>query len=133
MNNLTEQFANLDKLIGERSGDVKQMRDILDSIRSNYDIARFMGEAQDKLYASIARGHRKVLVHLEAGDSSDAMREAAKAIAWFHLRFQHANPSALTKYPHIAEELLAVRELAARSEILRDAVSKAQGGDIHVP
>lgn len=123
---LTDKFDTLDRMIRERSSDAKQMREIFDLIRRTYDATRFLDVAQDNLYAAIARGHRKVLTHLEAGDAAAALHEAAKAVAWFHFRFQGYDPSVMTKYPHIAEELRAVRELVARSEVLREAVKDSR-------
>ena len=109
-----DQFDELDRMLLSRSTDYGKMRTALQAIRQLKEFARMMGGAQDKLYASIARGHRKALVHLESGDSAAAMREAANAVAWFYVRFQGDDPATMTQYPHIAEELRAVRELAAR-------------------
>ena len=128
---LTEEFDLLDKLIRERSSDVKQMRQLLGLIRRMYGGARFMDEAQDKLYASVTQRPRNILARLDAGDSETATREAAKAIAWFYVRFQGDDLAAMTKYPHIADELRAVRDLAARNEIVRDEVVHAKGDELH--
>ena len=92
-----------------------------------------MDEAQDKLYASMTQRHRNILAGLDAGDSEAAMREAAKAIAWFYLRFQGDDPATTTKYPHIADELRSVRDLASRSEVVREAINTARGHEIHEP
>jgi hypothetical protein len=126
-----EHFNELDRLLGSKSTDYEKMRSILQAIRQSHEFVRMMEPAQDRLYASIARGHRKTLVHLEAGDPAAAAREAAKAVAWFHHRFQGDDPASMTQFPHIAEELRAVRELAARSENLKEAVSKTKGNEIH--
>ena len=126
-----DQFDELDQLLLSRSTDYGRMRTTLQEIRQLKEFARMMGSAQDKLYASIARGHRKALLHLENGDSAAAMREAAKAVAWFYVRFQGDDPATMTQNPHIADELRAVRELAARSEILNEASSKTKGHEIH--
>ncbi len=81
--------------------------------------------------ASIARGHRKALVHLEAGDTGNAMRESTKAIGWVHRRFQGDDPERLAQYPHIANEIRAVRELAERSATLKEALANGNDRDIH--
>jgi hypothetical protein len=128
-----DHFNELDRLLLSESTDYEKMRTTLHAIRQSNEFVRMMGPAQDRLYASIARGHRKALVHLEAGDSAAAAREAAKAIAWFHHRFQGNDPASMTQFPHIAQELRAVREIAARSEILREAIGKTMGNDIHDP
>jgi len=125
-----DQFNELDQLLLSHSTDYERMRGTLQAIRKSHEFVRMMAPAQDKLYASIARGHRKVLVHLEAGDSASAMREAAKAIAWFLRRFQY-DPRALTEFPHIAEDLRAARDLASRSEVLSEAIRNAKGNEIH--
>ena len=126
-----DQFNELDQLLLSRSTDYERMRATLQAIRQSHEFVRMMAPAQDKLYASIARGHRKVLVHLEAGDSTAAMREAAKAIAWFLSRFRNGDPAAMTEFPHIAEDLRAARDLAARSEVLSEAVRNTKGNEIH--
>ena len=125
------QFNELDQLLRSRSTDYERMRAILQAIRQSHEFVRMMVPAQDRLYASIARGHRKVLAHLESGDSSAAMREAAKALAWFLVRFRYDDPAAMTEFPHIAEDLRAARELAARSEVLGEAVRNTRGQEIH--
>ena len=121
----------LDQMLLSHSTDYDKMRAKVQKLRQSQEFVRMMGSAQDKLYASIARGHRKVLVNLENGDSAAAAREAAKVVAWFHLRFQGDDPGSISAFPHIAKELLAVRELLIRSEILREAVSKCTGNDLH--
>jgi hypothetical protein len=128
-----DHFNDLDRLLLAKSTDYEKMRAILQEIRRSHEFVRMMEPAQDRLYASIARGHRKVLVHLEAGDSNAAMREAAKAVAWFFVRFQGDQPTSIPQFPHIEGELRAVRELAGRNEILREAVRNTKGHEIHDP
>ena len=130
---LDDEFNELDTMLASRSTDYETMRARLQAICQKHGFVRMMGPAQDRLYASIARGHRKALVHLEAGDTVAAMQEAAKAVAWFHTRFQGDDPEAMTRFPQIAEELRAVRELASRSEVLREAVRNTKGHEIHDP
>jgi len=128
-----DQFNELDRMLRSRSTDYEKMRTMLESIRNSHDFVRMMGPAQDKLYASIARGHRKALIHLENNDSAAAAHEAAKAVAWFYVRFRGYDASGVSEFPQIEKELLAVRELAARSEILKHAISKIKGSEIHDP
>ncbi len=111
------------------AADYEKMRATLQAIRQVHEIARMLGPAQDNLYASFARGHRKALVHLESGDTAAAMREMAGAVSWFLRRFQGTDPSALACAPKVADELRAASDLAARSEVLREALS--QRYDIH--
>src|SRR5688572_11420859 len=128
---LEDDFDELDRMLLAMSTDYEKMRTTLQAIREAKELARMMGPAQDRLYASIARGHRKVLGHLKAADTAAATREAAKAVAWFYVRFQGDDCGTMDRFPHIAEELRAVRELAANSEILREAISKTTGREIH--
>ncbi len=80
---LEEDFNELDQMLASRSADYETMRAKLQAICQLHGFVRMMGPAQDRLYASIARGHRKALANLEAGDTPAAMHEAAKAIACF--------------------------------------------------
>ena len=122
-------FDELDRMLLAQSTDYEKMRATLQALRQIPEIARVLGPAQDNLYASIARGHRKALAHLEAGDTKAAMREMAGALSWFLRRFQGADPESLTKLPEVAGELRAARELADRSEVLRQAMR--ENYDIH--
>ena len=124
-----DNFVELDRMLLAKSTDYEQMRKTLEDIRQVHEIARMLGTAQDNLYASIARGHRKALVHLEAGDTEAAKQEMAGAVSWFLRRFQGCNLDSFPKLPKVADELRAARELVDRSEILRDALSKNH--DIH--
>jgi hypothetical protein len=123
-----DDFDELDRMLLAKSTDYEKMRATLQAMRQVHEIARMLGPAQDNLYASIARGHRKALVHLEAGDTSAAMREMAGAVSWFLRRFQGELES-FAKLPKVADELRASRELAERSEVLREALR--QSYDIH--
>jgi hypothetical protein len=120
-----DQFNELDKMLLAKSTDYETMRSRLQDIRQVHEIARILGPAQDNLYASIARGHRKALVYLESGDTSAAKREMAGMVSWFLRRFEGDPPEKLTQFPKIAEELRSGRELAERSEVLREALSKS--------
>lgn len=124
-----DRFDELEKMLLSKSTDFEKMRSKLHDIRQVHEIARILGPAQDNLYASIARGHRKALVHLESGDTSAAKREMAGVVSWFLRRFQGAEPEKLTQLPKVADELRAARALAERSEVLREALSKSY--DIH--
>ncbi len=124
-----DSFDELDRMLLSKSTDYEKMRATLQAMRQVHEIARMLGPAQDNLYASISRGHRKALAHLEAGDTAAAMREMAGAVSWFLRRFQGAEPEALSKAPKIADELRAARDLSERSEVLRQALS--QSYDIH--
>lgn len=117
-----DHFDDLDRMLLAKSTDYEKMRATLQAMRQVHEIARLLGPAQDSLYASIARGHRTALVHLESGDTAAAAREMAGAVCWFLRRFQGTDPSALAKAPKVAEELRAANELASRSEILRKAM-----------
>ncbi len=123
-----DSFDELERMLLAKSTDYETMRALVQRMRQSHELARMLGPAQDNLYASIARGHRKALVHLEAGDTSAAMREMAGAVSWFLRRFQGELES-FTALPKVADELRASRELAERSEVLREALS--QSYDIH--
>jgi hypothetical protein len=124
-----DNFDELDRMLIARSTDYEEMRKALQKIRQVQEIARMLGPAQDNLYASIARGHRKALVHLEAGDTEAAKKEMAGAVSWFLRRFQGCKLDSFPDLPKVADEMRASRELADRSEVLRDALSKNH--DIH--
>jgi len=128
-----DDFDELDRLLSEKSIDYERMRSTLQSIRRVRELARMMTPAQDRLYAAIARGHRKVFRHLEAGDVEAATRETAKVLAWFYVRFQGDEPSMMTRTPECAEEVRGVREIAARSEVVSDAISRTTGTELHEP
>ena len=83
-----DRFDELEKMFLTKSTDYEMMRSKLHDIRQVHEIARILEPAQDNLYASIARGHRKALVHLESGDTSAAKREMAGAVSWFLQRFR---------------------------------------------
>ena len=123
-----DRFDELEKMFLTKSTDYETMRSKLHDIRQVHEIARILGPAQDNLYASIARGHRKALVHLESGDTSAAKREMAGVVSWFLRRFPDQLEK-LTQLPKVAEELRAARALAERSEVLKEALSKTY--DIH--
>src|SRR5689334_10223178 len=89
-----ELFGKLEDLLLSQSTDFVEMRRILSEIQKTRDVMRWLDEAQDRLYASIASGHLKVLEKLETGDIEQAKKEAAAAIAWFHLRFRGFQPDA---------------------------------------
>jgi len=126
-----DDFDELDRLLSAKSTDYEKMRTTLQKMRRLEEFARLMMPAQDRLYAAIARGHRKVFRHLEAGDVEAATRETAKVLAWFYIRFQGDEPSMMTRCPECAEEVRGVREIAARSELLKDAISKTTGTELH--
>jgi len=129
---LDDDFNELDGMLASRSADYERMRAKLQAIRQRR--GSVMIPAEDALYASISRGHRKALVHLEAGNTAAAMRQAAKATAWFYTRFDSWDTTeAMAQFPQIAKELRALRDLACRSEILRDAVKNTKGNEIHDP
>ena len=122
----------LEKMLLAKSIDYEAMQIKLQAIRQSREIARMLGPAQDELYASITRGHRKVFAHLENGNNLEAMREAARAIAWFHRRFGTFNPDEMTNHPKIVTEIRAVKELVARNEILQEAVRNCRDNEIHI-
>jgi hypothetical protein len=124
-----DSFDELERMLLAKSTDYEKMRALVQRMRQADALARMLGPAQDNLYASIARGHRKALVHLESGDTAAAMREMAGAVSWFLRRFQGAEQESFTQFPNVGDELRAARELAERSEVLREALSK--GYDIH--
>lgn len=131
-----EHFKELDRLLLSKSTDYDKMRSILQGMRRLRldERKRKMEFVMDHLYASIARGHRKALVHLEAGNTAAAMQESAKATAWFYTRFRDWDTTEpMMQYPQISEEYRALRELASRSEIFRDAVKNTKGHEIHDP
>lgn len=119
-----ELFGQLEKLLLSRSTDFEEMRRILYEIQKTRDVTRWLDDAQDRLYASIASGHLKVLQHLEAGDIQKAKDEAAAAIAWFRLRFQGFQPDATGRCSQISEVLQRVAEVAEQSPALQDALQK---------
>jgi hypothetical protein len=123
-----DDFAELDRMLLARSTDYQKMRAILQGMAQTREIARMLVPAQDNLYASIARSHRKALVHLEGGDQMAAKREMASAVAWFIKRFE-GQPAALEAAPKIADELRESCGLAERSEVLRQALQREV--DIH--
>ena len=125
-----DSFDELDRMLLAKSTDYEKMRALVQRMRQADELARMLGPAQDRLYASIAHGHRKALAHLEAGDTAAAMREMAGAVSWFHRRFHGTEPAALATAPKIADELRAVGQLAERSEVLREAL-RSQSYDIH--
>lgn len=126
-----DDFDELEKMLLAKSTDYEGMRIKLKAIRQLKNFAEMMSPAQESLYASISRSHRKVLGHLDVADTKAATREAAKAIAWFYFRFRGTDPSALNRSPQLAEELREVRKLAEQSELLREAISKTTGQEIH--
>lgn len=129
---LEDSFNELEQMLRSKSTDYERMQVALQNIRQAHEIARFLGPAQDNLYASIARGHRKALVHLEAGETAAAVCEMAGAVSWFLRRFQGVESESLNnlaKLPRVVEELEAARELAKHSQALREALS--QSYDIH--
>lgn len=131
---LEDDFCELDRMLSENSCEYEEMRAVFKRIRDKEQFTRMMMPAQDRLYAAIARGHRKVFKHLETGDVEAATRETAKVIAWFYIRFQGDDPdelSMMARCPQVAEEVRGVREIASRSELLRDAISKTTGTELH--
>lgn len=125
-----DSFDQLERLLLAKSTDYEKMRALVKEMRQMREIARMLGPAQDNLYASIARGHRKALVHLESGDTAAAMVEMAGAVSWFLRRFQGSDPLALAKAPKVAEELREATQLAEGSELLREAL-RQESYDIH--
>ena len=125
-----DSFNQLEQMLLAKSTQYDKMRETLEEIRRVHAIARMMGPAQDNLYASIARGHRKALACLEAGDVDAAKREMAGAISWLVRRFEGFDQLALAKAPKIVKEMQAARELSERSEALREALRK-QDYDLH--
>ena len=119
-----ELFGQLEKLLLSQSTDFVGMRRVLYEIQKTRDVMRWLDEAQDRLYASIASGHLKVLQHLEAGDIEKAKQEAAAAIAWFHLRFRGFQPDATGRCPQVSEVFQHIAEVAEQSPSLRDALQK---------
>ncbi len=126
-----DSFDELDRMLLSKSTDYKTMRATLQTIRQEREIARMLGPAQDNLYASIGRSHRKALTHLESGDIAAAMGEMAGPVAWFIRRFEGTAPAALAKAPILAEELRASAQLAERSEVLKADLK--QSYNIHTP
>jgi len=124
-----DDFDELDRMLLARSTDYEKMRTALQAIRQADEIARMLGPAQDNIYASIARGHRIALAHLETGDTAAAKSVMAGTLSWFLRRFQSLDPVALEKTPKLAGELRSASQLAERSEVLREALS--QNRDIH--
>jgi hypothetical protein len=124
-----DSFDELERMLLAKSTDYEKMGATLREMRQVQEIARMLGPAQDNLYASVARGHRKALVHLESGDTAAAKREMAGAVSWFLRRFQGFKPESLTRLPKVADELRAARALAERSDVLKEALS--QSYDIH--
>ena len=124
-----DDFAELDRMLLARSSDYTRMREKLEAIAQAGEFVRALGPAQDNLYASIARSHRKALEHLEAGNQVEAMREMAGAVSWFLKRFEGTGTEALGKVlPKIGEELRLCSALAVQSEVLKEAV--AHEGDL---
>ena len=123
-----DSFDELERMLLAKSTDYETMRALVQRMRQSDALARMLGPAQDNLYASIARGHRKALVHLESGDTAAAKREMAGAVSWFLRRFQ-GDLESFSALPKVADELRAARELAERSEVLREALTKSY--DIH--
>lgn len=87
-----DDFNKLDQMLSEKSCEYEKMLAALNKIRSRREFAQMMMPAQDRLYAAIARGHRKVFKHLKARNIGAATRESAKVIAWFYIRFQGDDP-----------------------------------------
>lgn len=127
-----DKFDKLDEMLAAKSTDYETMRAILQDLKLR-ELARTMGPAQDRLYASISRGHRTVLQHLEINDVRAAKHETAKVIAWFYRKFHPFQPGTLAKFPQIDEELRKVHDLAVNRAPLRDAISRSKGTDIHGP
>ncbi len=125
-----DSFDELDQMLLAKSADYEKMRATVKEMLRTYELARMLGPAQDNLYASIAHGHRKALAYLEAGDIEAAKREMAGAVSWLVRRFGGFDPASLAKAPKVLEELRAARELAERSDVLREAL-KNQSYDIH--
>ncbi len=123
-----DKIDELDRMLAAKSTDYEKMRSILRVIRELDASACLLEAAQDNLYASIARSHRKALAHLEAGDTTAAMREMAGAVSWFLRRFPD-DLNALAKIPEVAAEVKAARELAQRSKVLSEALNSSY--DIH--
>ena len=121
-----DSFNELEQMLVGKSTDYEKMRETLQKMRQAQEIARMLAPAQDRLYASIAHGHRNALAYLEAGDIEAAKREMAGAISWFVRRFENLDPL----LPKITEEMREARQLAERSEVLRDAL-KNQSHNIH--
>lgn len=119
-----ESFAELDRLLANESKDFVEMRRLLQEIWHTKEVFRWLDKAQDRLYASIASGHLKVLHNLEAGDIEGAKREAAAAIAWFHLRFNLTPPVMASQCPEIVETLRKIGDEAAQCPALRAALQK---------
>lgn len=117
-----EHFERLDMLLRERSSEFDEMRRVLAEIRKSEEFVRLMGPAQDRLYASIASGHLKVLQHLETGDIDKAKEEAAAAVAWFHHRFEYYQPDRTGQIPQVTEVFQHISEVAKLSLKLREAL-----------
>ena len=125
-----DSFDELDRMLLAKSADYEKMRALVQSMRQADELARMLGPAQDRLYASIAHGHRKALAYLEAGDVEAAKREMAGAASWLVRRFGGFDPVSLAKAPKVLEELQAIHELAEHSDVLREAL-KSLSYDIH--
>src|SRR5256885_7096142 len=110
-----DSFDELDGMLLAKSTDYEKMRALVQRMRQADELARMLGPAQDRLYASIAHGHRKALAYLEAGDIEAAKREMAGAASWLVRRFGNFDPVSLAKAPKVLDELQAIRELAERS------------------
>jgi hypothetical protein len=125
-----DSFDELDRMLLAKSTDHEKMRALVQRMRQADELARMLGPAQDRLYASIAHGHRKALAYLEAGDIDAAKHEMAGAVSWLVRRFGSFDPVSLAKAPKVLDELQAIRELAERSSVLREAL-KSLSYDIH--
>ncbi len=121
-----QQLEHLDTLLRERSADFDEMRRTLTEIRKSRELQRFMETAQDRLYASIATGHLRVLQHLETGDIERAKQEAAAAVAWFHHRFEGFQPNPSGRFPQITEVFQSISEIAKGSATLREALKRRE-------
>jgi hypothetical protein len=121
---LEQLIDQLDKLLLSQSTDFAEMRRILHEIQKTRDVYRWMDSAQDRLYASIASGHLKVLQHLEEGQLKNAKKEAAAAVAWFYLRFQACEHDTNDRIPQISEVFHRVAQVAEHSPALREALQK---------
>jgi hypothetical protein len=117
-------FQRLDQLLRERSADFEEMRRLVAEIQKAKEVCRWLDSAQDRLYASIASGHLKVLQHLEAGDIEQAKEEAAAAVAWFHLRFRAFQPDSAGRFPQITDVFARISGVAEQSATLRGALAR---------
>ena len=59
-----DSFDELDRMLLAKSTDYEKMRALVQRMRQADELARMLGPAQDRLYASIAHGHRKALIWL---------------------------------------------------------------------